>query len=344
MENKSNDEIVKIDLSEIVSNGSVRDAYVLIENQRKNGVVFVTNKMKLFVKKCHLIQGYDRELKKPFYNLYLSGLNNHGVIYNHYFIEKDFKENKIYIYYKKKEIITNDTDPYGEEDWNDNLDDRWFVEFVEKNENYRMKYLKKLNETSPEYRFSFTEEEKRELKRLGFEVYHSIATKKDGKYKTIMDISGNQYHLNIYNNNRKFFKRVKHMDLYLFEPMVYWYKEFMKDRTLEKIDYEMKHLKKFTLNEKSYNPIKDDFVIINYDITNEPVPAQIIKVYPNNTYLVSFNVEGSPVKGAPNATIRNSDIISPYKPIKSPVGTGFISANTNMSIRNVNQVSNDMYL
>lgn len=106
----------------------------------------------------------------------------------------------------------------------------------------------------------------------------------------------------------------------------------------------MIHLKSFQLYEKTYNPVKDDYVMITYHITNEPVPVRIMKVNPNNTYIVSFDVEGSPVKGAPQASIRNSDIISPYKPIKSPVGSGFISANTNMSVRNINQVSNDMYL
>jgi len=106
----------------------------------------------------------------------------------------------------------------------------------------------------------------------------------------------------------------------------------------------LKHLMNFQLFEKTYNPVKDDYVMITYWQTGEPVPVQIKRVYPNNTYLVSFNVEGSSVKGAPEMTIRNSDIVSPYKPLKSPVGTGFISANTNMSIRQVHQVSNDMYL
>lgn len=108
-----------------------------------------------------------------------------------------------------------------------------------------------------------------------------------------------------------------------------------------------KHLMSFQLFEKQFNPIKDDYVMITYSLTGEPTPVRILKTYPNNTYLVSFDVEGSTAKGAPNATIRNSDIISPYKSIKSPVGSGFISANTNFQVRNtsnVNQVSNDMYL
>jgi len=113
----------------------------------------------------------------------------------------------------------------------------------------------------------------------------------------------------------------------------------------EKIRHNMKHVKKFVLNEeKTYNPIKDDHVMITYWLTGEPVPVKVLKVFRNNTYLVDFNVEGSTAAGAPNATIKNSDIISPYKPLKSPVGTGYISANTNMSIRQVHQVSNDMYL
>ena len=108
-----------------------------------------------------------------------------------------------------------------------------------------------------------------------------------------------------------------------------------------------KHLMSFQLFEKQFNPIKDDYVMITYSLTGEPTPVRILKTYPNNTYLVSFDVEGSTAKGAPNITIRNSDIISPYKSIKSPVGSGFISANTNFQVRNtsnVNQVSNDMYL
>jgi hypothetical protein len=108
------------------------------------------------------------------------------------------------------------------------------------------------------------------------------------------------------------------------------------------------HVMSFQIFEKQYNPTKDDYVTIIYHLTGEPVPVKILKVYPNNTYYVSFDVDGSTAKGAPNATIRNSDIISPYKPIRSPVGTGFISTNTNMmqvgSTTNVNHVSNDMYL
>lgn len=113
-----------------------------------------------------------------------------------------------------------------------------------------------------------------------------------------------------------------------------WSEEFEK----------LNHVKTFHLFEKTYNPVKDDHVMITYWQTGEPVPVKILKTFRNNTYLVSFDVEGSPVKGAPEQTIRNSDIVSPYKPLKSPVGTGFISANTNMSIRQVHQVSNDMYL
>lgn len=108
-----------------------------------------------------------------------------------------------------------------------------------------------------------------------------------------------------------------------------------------------KHLMSFQIFEKRFDPIKDDYVTINNTLTGEPTPVRIVKVYPNNTYLVSFNVDGSTSKGAPDATIKNSDIISPYRPIRSPVGSGFISANTNFQVRNtsnVNQVSNDMYL
>ena len=116
-----------------------------------------------------------------------------------------------------------------------------------------------------------------------------------------------------------------------------------KPRANEKLN----HLMSYQIFEKQFAPIKDDYVMITYALTGEPVPARIVKVYPNNTYLVSFDVEGSTARGAQEATIRNSDIISPYKPIRSPVGSGFISANTNFQVRNtqnVNQVSNDMYL
>ncbi len=107
------------------------------------------------------------------------------------------------------------------------------------------------------------------------------------------------------------------------------------------------HVMSYQLYEKRFDPIKDDYVMITHNLTGEPAPVKILKVYPNNTYLVSFDVEGSVARGAPDATIKNSDIISPYKPIRSPVGSGFISANTNFQVRNttnVNQVSNDMYL
>lgn len=109
----------------------------------------------------------------------------------------------------------------------------------------------------------------------------------------------------------------------------------------------LNHLLTFQLFEGKYNPVKDDYVLITYHVTNEPVPVRIKKVFRNNTYLVDFNVEGSPVFGAPEMTIRNSDIIGPHKPIKTPVGSGFVAANMNMQVRNttnVNQVSNDMYL
>lgn len=108
-----------------------------------------------------------------------------------------------------------------------------------------------------------------------------------------------------------------------------------------------KHIMSFQLFEKRFNPVKDEYYSITYPLTNEPAPVRIKKVYPNNTYLVSFDVEGSAVRGAPDATIRLSDIISPFKPITTPVGPNFITQNTNFQVRNtqnVNQVSNDMYL
>jgi len=107
----------------------------------------------------------------------------------------------------------------------------------------------------------------------------------------------------------------------------------------------MNHIKSFQLFEKQFNPIKDDYVMITYSLTGEPVPVKIKEVLRNNTgYIVSFDVDGSTVKGAPDVRISNSDIISPYKPIRSPVGTGFISTNTNMVNFNSRQPSNDMYL
>lgn len=106
----------------------------------------------------------------------------------------------------------------------------------------------------------------------------------------------------------------------------------------------MNHLMNFQIFEKQFDPMPGDFVQIIYWVTNEPVPVKIVKRYRDGSYDVSFDVEGSTAKGAGNKHIKNSEIFAPYKPIKSPVGTGFISANTNMSVRNVNQVSNDMYL
>lgn len=107
------------------------------------------------------------------------------------------------------------------------------------------------------------------------------------------------------------------------------------------------HLVYYQVFEKTYNPAVGEYYMMTHPDTHEPVPCKIEKVFPNGTYNVSFNVEGSIAKGAPNCVIKNSDIISPYKPIRSPVGSGFVSANTNMQVRNttnVNQVSNDMYL
>lgn len=109
----------------------------------------------------------------------------------------------------------------------------------------------------------------------------------------------------------------------------------------------LNHVLSYQMFEKRFDPVKDEYVTVIYPITGEPVPARILKVYPNNTYLVGFDVDGSIVKGAPNMTIRNSDIISPYKNIRTPVGSGFMSINTNSQISNttnVNHVSNDMYL
>ena len=114
-----------------------------------------------------------------------------------------------------------------------------------------------------------------------------------------------------------------------------------------KTKYEFKHILDFKLFEKMYQPNVGEYFTILYHITNEPTPVRIEKVYHNDTYLVSFNVDGSSAKGAPNQVIRNSDIISPYKSIRTPVGPGYITNNTNFQVRNtsnVNQVSNDMYL
>lgn len=102
---------------------------------------------------------------------------------------------------------------------------------------------------------------------------------------------------------------------------------------------------KFKVFESSrFNPYVGEYYQINYWLTGDVVPVKIIKVNPNKTFLVSFDVEGSAVRGAPEIVIKKSDIVAPYKPIRNPVGTGFISTNTNMSIRQVHQVSNDMYL
>jgi hypothetical protein len=109
----------------------------------------------------------------------------------------------------------------------------------------------------------------------------------------------------------------------------------------------LNHVMSFQIFEKRFDPVKDEYVTIIYPITGEPTPARILKVFPNNTYLVGFDIEGSVVRGAPEMTIRNSDIISSYRPIRTPVGSGFMSINTNSQISNttnVNHVSNDMYL
>jgi len=105
-----------------------------------------------------------------------------------------------------------------------------------------------------------------------------------------------------------------------------------------------KMITSFALFEKQYDPMVGDYFQIKYWLTGDLVPVKITKRFPNNTYLVSFDVDGSQAKGAPEMTIRNSDIISPYKSARSPVGSGFVSTNANRANTQVDQVSNDMYL
>ena len=106
----------------------------------------------------------------------------------------------------------------------------------------------------------------------------------------------------------------------------------------------MKHIISFKMYEENqYNPAPMECVQISYWLTGDIVPVKILKVNNNNTYLVSFNVDGSSAKGAPDAIIKSSDIIAPYKNIRTPVGSGFVSSNTNMQVKNnVAQVSNDL--
>ena len=108
----------------------------------------------------------------------------------------------------------------------------------------------------------------------------------------------------------------------------------------------MNHLKNFQLFEKKFNPNVGDLVTITYFLTGEPVPVKIKEVLRgNNGYIVSFDVEApGSMRGAPDAKIYSSDIISPYKSIRSPVGSGFVSNNTNMGNFNSRQPSNDIYL
>ena len=114
------------------------------------------------------------------------------------------------------------------------------------------------------------------------------------------------------------------------------------------MDKKLKYIMTFQIFEKRFSPAMGEYYTITYSLTGEPVPVKILKVFQNDTYFVSFDVEGSTARGAPNMTIKNSDIISPFKPIRSPLGSGFISTNTNTmqvgSTTNVNHVSNDMYL
>ncbi len=119
-----------------------------------------------------------------------------------------------------------------------------------------------------------------------------------------------------------------------------------KIEKMKKTNENLHHVKSFQLFEKAYDPGEGESVMITYWLTQEPVPVKIVKRYRNNTYLVSFDVEGSTARGAPETTIRNSDIISPAKEIRRVDGPGYISNNTNLNntIRNANQVSNDMYL
>lgn len=106
----------------------------------------------------------------------------------------------------------------------------------------------------------------------------------------------------------------------------------------------LNHVLTFQLFEKLYNPVKDDYVQIENPEAPGLIPVKILKVYNNDTYYVDYNVEGSVASGKGKGVIKNYQIVGPYKPLKSPVGTGYVSANTNMSIRQVHQVSNDMYL
>jgi len=108
------------------------------------------------------------------------------------------------------------------------------------------------------------------------------------------------------------------------------------------------HVMSFQLFEKTFSPAKDDYVQVEHpDSPGTFVPVKIIKTNRNGSYFVDYNVEGSLASGKGKGTIYNWQIVGPYKPIKSPVGSNFISTNTNFAVRNsrnVNQVSNDMYL
>ena len=107
----------------------------------------------------------------------------------------------------------------------------------------------------------------------------------------------------------------------------------------------LKHLMSFQVFEKQYSPNVGDLVNITYFLTGEPTPVKIKEICREGSgYIVSFDVPDGKFKGAPDLKISNSDILGPAKTTQSPVGTGYISANTNMSIRQVHQVSNDMYL
>lgn len=89
----------------------------------------------------------------------------------------------------------------------------------------------------------------------------------------------------------------------------------------------MKHLKTFEQQNAAFGP--GDQVLILYKVpgsdSRELIPVKIIKKENNsNSYLVSFHVEGNPLKNHADMVIKNSKIVGPYTQTEEPLSPAYL--------------------
>ena len=220
-------------------------------------------------------------------------------------------------------------DPFGEEIFD--IDEYEIDEIVEKNNNEKIENIKVDPFGEENWEFELLPVGTK-IKIISPYFLKSVWMHEMGKIAEITGYKYNNYEVTV-NNGRSWF----------WIPFEFAEK-IQENKIIETKNNNVKMITEFKLFEKQYDPVIGEYYQIKYFLTGDLVPVKIIKRNPNNTYLVSFDVEGSLAKGAPEASIRNSDIVSPYQPIRNPVGSGFVSANTNMMNTQQKQVSNDMYL